>query len=129
MLVRLAAEPVVRLRVLAYGEELGILEQVDDAFKTSTARAEAELALWLSQPAHIGLPPTRCELVDSRMLYWPGYEEPLECFLFHFIYDFGDKQFSNIGLTRPADAFVHRRSGQPVARRHLCRVRRMARRA
>jgi len=101
VLLQLAAEPVTRLRVLAYAEELGILDQVDSQFKTEQAKAEADLALWLAQPAQMGMPPSRCELVDARQQAWPGYDEPVECFLFRFVYAFHEAEFSNIGIAGP----------------------------
>lgn len=100
-LMQLAEEPVTRLRVLAYAEELGILDRVEDRFKTDEAKAEADLALWLAQPAQMGVPPSRCELVDSRQRAWPGYEEPVDCFLFRFVYEFGAATFTNIGIAGP----------------------------
>jgi len=100
-LIQLAEEPVTRLRVLAYAEELGLLDQVEDRFKTDQAKAEADLALWLAQPAQMGVPPSRCELVDSRQQAWPGYEEPVDCFLFRFVYEFGAATFTNIGIAGP----------------------------
>jgi len=100
-LVQLAQEPVTRLRVLAYAEELGILDQVDDQYKTDQAKAEADLALWLAQPSQMGVPPSRCELVDARCQAWPGYDEPVDCFLFRFVYEFGEATFSNIGIAGP----------------------------
>ena len=100
-LLELAAEPVARLRVLKYAEELGIAERLDPQFQTSAAQAEAELALWLAQPSQIGLPPTGIELLDERSLYWPGYDDPVDCFLFRFWYDLGDRSYSNIGIAGP----------------------------
>ncbi|MCU0875665.1 MAG: HEAT repeat domain-containing protein [Pirellulaceae bacterium] len=46
VLLQLAAEPVTRLRVLAYAEELGILDQVDGQYKTEQAKAEVECFLF-----------------------------------------------------------------------------------
>ncbi len=100
-LVQLAAEPVARLRVLAYAEELGVLDRLDPQFITPVARAEAELALALSEPALMGLPPSYCELVDQRTQYWPGYDEPIECYLFRYTYQFGPSSYSNIGIAGP----------------------------
>jgi hypothetical protein len=115
LLVRLAAEPVVRLRVLAYAEELGLLDQVDPQYQTDRARAEAELVLWLAQPAQVGVPPVGCEWVESRCLYWPGFEEPVDCHLFRFTYVFGDAQYTNVGIAGPACyAFGCDLSGLPV---------------
>lgn len=100
-LVELAAEPVARLRVLAYAEELGIAERVPEQFTTEIARAEAELALWLAQPSQFGLPPTRMELLDDRRQAWPGFDEPVACFLFRFTYELGEARFSNVGIAGP----------------------------
>jgi hypothetical protein len=100
-LLALAAEPVARLRVLSYAEELGILEKVGQQHRTEVAQAEAALSLWLADPAQLGLPPTQCELFDQRRLYWPGYDEPVECFLFRFAYELGPGAYSNIGISGP----------------------------
>jgi hypothetical protein len=100
-LVGLAAESVVRLRVLAYADELDLLDEVDPQFSTGEAKAEAELALWLSQPSQFGVSPTECSLVDSRELYWPGFDDPVDCYLFRFAYRFGDREFSNVGIAAP----------------------------
>ena len=100
-LVKLAAEPVARLRVLAYCEELGVRDNVDAKYMTAEARAEAELALWLAQPAQLNIPPTNCELVDQRNQHWPGCDGPIDCFLFRFTYKIGDCEFSNIGIAGP----------------------------
>nr|MCU0873921.1 HEAT repeat domain-containing protein [Pirellulaceae bacterium] len=101
VLLQLVEEPVTRLRVLAYAEELGILDRVDSQYKTEQAKAEADLTLWLSQPSQMGVPPSRCELVDTRQQAWPGYDDPVECFLFRFVYAFKDAEFSNIGIAGP----------------------------
>jgi hypothetical protein len=107
VLVQMAAEPVVRLRVLAYARELDILDRVDEQFQSGTARAEAELALYLAQPSQVGVPPNSSELLDARTLYWPGYETPVDCYLFRFVYKIGDAEFSSIGIAGPlAHAFA-----------------------
>jgi hypothetical protein len=100
-LVALAAEPVARLRVLAYADELGFADKIDDQYRTATAEAEAELALWLAQPAQMGIPPTQLELVDSQTQYWPGFDDPVESFLFRFVYRVGEGEYSNIGIAGP----------------------------
>jgi len=105
-LIQLAAEPVARLRVLAYARELGLLDQVDPQFATPTARAEAELCVWLAEPTQFGLPPASCELYDQRCWRWPGYSEPVDCFLFRFQYAVsfageGKRSYSNIGIAGP----------------------------
>ncbi len=100
-LIGLAAEPVSRLRVLAYAEELGVLDKVSEEYQTAEAKAEAEMTLWLAEPAQIGIPPTKCEMVDQRSQHWPGYDDRVECFLFRFTYDLGQVKFSNIGIAGP----------------------------
>lgn len=101
VLLSLAAEPVARLRVLAYADELGLEDRVDEQFATPAARAEAELALWLAEPTQMGFPPSELELVDSKTLYWPGYDEPVDCFLFRFAYEVGAGDYANIGIAGP----------------------------
>lgn len=100
-LLALAAEPVARLRVLAYADELGMADKIDEQYRTVAARVESELALWLSQPAQMGLPPMQLELVDTREQFWPGFDDPVECFLFRFSYRVGEGQYSNIGIAGP----------------------------
>ena len=100
-LIALAAEPVCRLRVIAYAEELGILDRIDEQYRTRPAQAEAELALWLAQPSQLGIPPTRLEIIDSRTQYWPGFDQPVECFLLRFIYQLAQAEYSNIGIAGP----------------------------
>lgn len=110
-LIELAAEPSARLRVLAYGEELGIEEQIDEVYRCAVSIAEAELVTYLADPSQFGIPPNRCELLDSRTLYWPGYEEPRNCYLFRFRYlyqlpDGKEAEYENIGIAGPlAHAF------------------------
>ncbi len=107
-LVRLAAEPVARLRVLAYADELGLSDKIPPEFASDEARAEAQLATWLSEPLQFGLPPNRCELLDQREQYWPGFEAPVRCYLFRFEYEFqteqGTANYANVGIAGP---FTH----------------------
>ncbi|HMC12540.1 MAG TPA: HEAT repeat domain-containing protein, partial [Pirellulaceae bacterium] len=110
-LAQLAAEPIARLRVLAYANELGIMDKVEPEYATKEARAEAELCVWLAEPTQYGVPPTSCELFDHRQQHWPGFDQPVDCFLFQFQYvvemDDGEKSFSNIGIAGPlVHAFV-----------------------
>ena len=105
-LKRMAAEPVARLRALSYAKELGALNKIDPQYTTPVARAEAELVAWLAEPTQFGVPPTSCELVDQRRQFWPGYPEPVDCFLFRFSYEFavgdeGPRTFSNVGIVGP----------------------------
>jgi hypothetical protein len=111
-LTQLAAEPIARLRVLAYAEELKLMDKIDPQYATKEARAEAELCVWLAEPTQYGVPPTSCELFDYREQHWPGFDDPIDCFLFQFQYlvtvDEGREQsFSNIGIAGPlVHAFV-----------------------
>jgi hypothetical protein len=105
-LVELAAEPVARLRVLAYAQELGLADRIPPQYATPVARAEAELCVWLAEPTQYGIPPASCELFDQRRQHWPGYADPVDCFLFRFQYVVtiegqGERSFSNIGIAGP----------------------------
>jgi hypothetical protein len=100
-LLDLAREPVARLRVLAYAAELGLEDRLDPNYATDEARCEAEVALQLAQPAYFGLPPTRMEKIDQRQMYWPGSDEPVDCFLYRYFYELGDSQLSNIAIGGP----------------------------
>jgi hypothetical protein len=111
-LVKLAEEPVARLRVLAYARELGLMERIDAALRSPRAQAEAELAVWLAEPTQFGVPPAAMELFDERRQFWPGFAKPVDCFLFRFTYAVtiageGERSFSNIGIGGPlAHAFL-----------------------
>lgn len=100
-LIALAEQPVARLRVLAYAEELGFKNQISLELQGDIARAESKLAIWLAEPAQIGLAPSQLELVDHRELFWPSYEDPVECYLFRYEYGTGNHAHSNIGICGP----------------------------
>lgn len=101
-LIELAAEPVARLRVLTYAEELGLLDAIPEEHQQPAARAEAELTSWLATPQNFGFPPARCELIDSRELYWPGYDDEVTCSLFRFEYPLAaDRMYENVGIAGP----------------------------
>ena len=100
-LIELASEPSARLRVLAYAEELGIDEKIDPKYQSLAARAESELALWLAQPGQMAVAPSDLELLDHRLQFWPGYDEPVDCYLFHFTYRFAQGDFRNVGIVGP----------------------------
>jgi len=97
----LAEEPSVRLRVLAYAEELGVISEIDAAHQSPQARAEGALALHLSEPHIMGLPPTSLKLHDHSQLFWPGFDSKQDCFLFEYEYSLGGEQLSNIGIGAP----------------------------
>ena len=100
-LVKLAAEPVTRLRVLQYAEELGLIDQVEEQYTTVQARAESQLAMWLAHPSNMGLAPKFIELIDQRRLAWPGYDDEVECFLFRYGYELGGNKIENVGISGP----------------------------
>ena len=100
-LVMLAEEPVARLRVLAYAEELGVSDKIPGELRTEEAIAESELAIWLADPTQMGLPPAELTCVDHRRLSWPGDDEPVECRLWRFTSDFGRGRYENLGITGP----------------------------
>ncbi|MBM4092066.1 MAG: HEAT repeat domain-containing protein [Planctomycetes bacterium] len=100
-LTRLASEPVARLRVLACAEELGLTDKIDPKFATASAIAEAHVALELAQPTHFGVPPSCLEVIDTRSLYWPGFEQPVECYLVQYTYRLQSAHYTNIAIAGP----------------------------
>jgi len=100
-LISLVSEPVARLRVIAYADELGLSDRIADHYRSQESDAEANMALWLSQPSQMGIPPTEVETLDRRHQYWPGYERPIDCFLVRFHYDLGGRSYSNVGISGP----------------------------
>jgi hypothetical protein len=101
ILAELAAEPVVRLRALAYLKELGAEDRADEQYRTREALAESEMVVHLAEPTQFGLPPVECELLEQRTQLWPGYEKPIECFLFHYRYRAGGSAYANVGIVGP----------------------------
>lgn len=100
-LLALAAEPAARLRAIHYADELDFGDDVDAQFRSEESTAEAEMALWLSQPQQMGVPPTGIEVVDRRRMLWPSFPDPVDVFLVRFEYNFGDQIYSNVGITGP----------------------------
>jgi hypothetical protein len=100
-LVELAAEPVVRSRALAYLEELNELPQAKPEHCTPSAQAVGLLAAWLAQPIRYGVGPIAIEVVDQRTQFWPGYEQPVECFLIRYTMPIGEPPLSGIGIVGP----------------------------
>jgi hypothetical protein len=100
-LVELALDPVARVRAVNYAEELGVADQIDQQYRSPLALAESELAGWLASPEQFGLPPTQIQSLETRTLYWPGYEEPRDCYLFRFEYDLPQGSTCNIGIAGP----------------------------
>ena len=100
-LIALVQDPVSRLRVLAYAEEQGFLDQISLEYQGEIAVAESRLAIWLAEPEQMGLAPSRMELLDNREMYWPSYEHPVVCYLFRFWYGISENAFSNVGICGP----------------------------
>jgi hypothetical protein len=100
-LISLAEQPVARLRVLAYAEELGFKDEISLELQGEIALAESHLAIWLSEPEQMGLSPSDIEFLDSREMYWPSYEHPVLCYLFKYSYGSGEQTHQNIGICGP----------------------------
>jgi hypothetical protein len=100
-LAALAAEPVVRPLALQYLSEMGELQRVAPRHRSPVARAEGELAAWLAHPTRFGLAPAGLELIDASTQPWPGYEQPIDCFLFRFEYRLPRGEFSGVGIAGP----------------------------
>lgn len=100
-LLGLAAEPVARLRILHYAEELALLDRIDPQWLTPESRAESELAIWLASPSNMGLAPGEIEFLDQRHLAWPGYDDPIDCFLVRYRYELAHQSIENIGIVGP----------------------------
>ena len=82
-------------------QELGLSDQMDPQYTTETARAEALVAVELAQPTFFGIPPVELQLVDARTQFWPGYEEPVRCYLFRYAYRFAAGEYSNVAIAGP----------------------------
>lgn len=100
-LLDLTADPAARLRAIQYADELGFGELVEPEQRSDNATAEAELSLWLSQPQQMGVPPTGIEVIDSRRMLWPSFNDPVDVHLVRFEYSFADSQYSNVGIAGP----------------------------
>ncbi|NND96936.1 MAG: HEAT repeat domain-containing protein, partial [Pirellulaceae bacterium] len=100
-LIELASDPAARLRAIEYADEMGFGDRIDEQYRSDNATAEAELALWLSQPQQMGVPPTSIEVIDSRRMLWPSFHNPIDVFLIRFEYNFGDRNYSNVGMSGP----------------------------
>lgn len=100
-LIKLAEQPIARLRVLAYAEELGFKNEISLELQGEIAIAESQLAIWLSEPDQMGLAPSNIELIDNREMYWPSYDHPIQSYLFKYSYGTGESAHSNIGICGP----------------------------
>ena len=101
LLISLAEEPVARLRVLSYAEEMGFLKDVSLQWQGEIATAESHLAIWLSDPSQVGFAPAEIRLVDNREMNWPSYDHPVACYLFDYRYGREEDAPGNIGICGP----------------------------
>lgn len=114
-LLELAEDRAARLRAVAYADELGFAEELSAEVRAPQALAESELAGWLAAPEQYGLAPNSMEMVDTRSMYWPSYEEPQNCFLFRYNYSFPQGSVSNVGIAGPLNhAFAADLGNLPV---------------
>jgi hypothetical protein len=100
-LIELAADPAARRRAVSYAEELALEEQIPEEYRSPPALAESELVGWLATPEQFGVAPQSIELIDARTLYWPGYDEPRDCYLFRYYYQLPQGGYHNIGIAGP----------------------------
>ncbi|MFC1757892.1 hypothetical protein ACFL2H_03880, partial [Planctomycetota bacterium] len=100
-LIDMAQYPISRLRVLTYADELGVSEEIADEYKSDVAKAESEFTLLLSDPTFFGFAPASCEVVDQSSLYWPGFDEPVDCYLFRYTYPLDQGEIQNVGIVGP----------------------------
>ncbi len=100
-LIELTKDPSARLRAIHYADELGFGGLVDEQYRSDQATAESELSLWLSQPQQMGVPPTSVEVVDTKRMLWPSFTDPIDVHLVRFEYNFGERIYSNVGVTGP----------------------------
>ena len=89
------------MRALACLEELGQIDRVAEEHRTPTAQAAAEMAEWLARPTQFGVPPLTVDVVDHCRQYWPGFSDPVDCYLVSFEYHFPQGEYSNVGIVGP----------------------------
>ncbi|MFL2871358.1 MAG: HEAT repeat domain-containing protein [Pirellulaceae bacterium] len=97
-LIEMASQPISRLRVIQYAQELGIESRLDPSLVTETAIAESQLVLFLSEPTQLGFPPQLLETLESRTCFWPGFDDPITNHLIRFRYEMGEMVYENIGI-------------------------------
>lgn len=101
-LASMAKEPSERMRVIAYATRDGGLDKIDPEYQTPEAQAESLMALWLAARPNLGMPPEHLEVIFSDRLFWPGYQEPQQCFLVYFRHAIPGGLIQNIGIVGPA---------------------------
>ncbi len=106
-LLLLAQDSVSRRRAVAYAEEMGFADEIDEELMLPHMLAESDLAAWLAEPTQFGVAPSSIELLDSRTLYWPSYEEPRNVYLFEFHFNFPGSPIRNVGISGPLTHAFH----------------------
>ena len=101
-LAELAAEPVVRTRVLAYLAELNELPKAKHEFVSLSAQAVGRLAAWLAEPVRYGVGPASIEVIDHRRQHWPGFEQAIDCFLIRYQMPLAAPTAQGIALAGPS---------------------------
>jgi hypothetical protein len=101
-LASLAKEPSERMRVISYATRDGGLEAIDPEYRTAEAEAESLMSLWLAARHNLGMPPEHLEVIFSDQLFWPGYQEPQNCYLVFFRHAVPGGLIQNIGIVGPA---------------------------
>ncbi len=100
-LVRLLQQPSMRRRAAAYLKELGHADRIPPEFRSPLALAEARLAEHLADPHQVGMAPDALRLLDQRKLFWPGFHEPQDCYLFEYQYRLPSREFTGVGMAGP----------------------------
>lgn len=98
-LVEMAGEMAVRLRAIAYLDELGLGNKVPEAYRAPDCTAQAELCAWLAE--RHGISPNFVELIDARRQFWPGFNDPRDCFLVRYEYRLREQRLAGIGIVGP----------------------------
>lgn len=100
-LLEMVEEPSMRNRALKYLSELGRMELVEERYRTGAAQAESDMATYLASPAQFGAAPHQLDLIDERRMSWPGFHEPVDCYLFGFEYHLPQGELHGVGLAGP----------------------------
>ena len=69
-----------------YLKELNLKDKIPDEVKGKNFKAMAEMCSWLSHPNEFGEPPTKIELFDKRVLFWPPTNDKRTVWLFKYEY-------------------------------------------
>ncbi len=101
LLRELTAEPATRQRAVAYLDELQLGHLVDPACRSAEAQAAAALAAHLAEGTQFGMAPHHIELFHHDTLAWPGFDQPVDCYLLRYEYRSGQATWEGIGIAGP----------------------------